>query len=353
MSRGKRRKRNRAMNNQVQRAKRALKLPQLMRMLGVSPQFIPIKDGHVVKCLFHHDRKPSFNIYKDGTRAHCFACGFDLDGPGFVAKWNGTTNEQGCRDFIRLASGRHIQVARRPSSSRAILLSGKKAEMELPQLYDLDDRQVQQIAEQRNIDVCAVDCARRLGVLKFTSVCRYPSWVLLDNSGYIAEARRLDGQYYPQIGTLCERKAHTFKGATKSWPVGLGLIRQYPSVRAFMLVEGGPDYLAAFHLLLQFNVQGVMPIALLGKGAGSAHIHPEALRLLGMRHVRIYPHNDPDGGGRKAAQQWAQQIRSTGCTVDIFPFEGLGLTDNPPVKDLNEVTMLHPRFHEKLQILFQ
>ena len=55
----------------------------------------------------------------------------------------------------------------------------------------------------------------------FDRVCGYESWVVTDNTGKVAEARRIDRKPYPPFGDLDERKSHTVKGSDESWPVGL------------------------------------------------------------------------------------------------------------------------------------
>jgi hypothetical protein len=76
---------------------------------------------------------------------------------------------------------------------------------------------------------------------------------------------------------------------------------------------------------------------MLGRGTG-AKIDPAALELMRGRRVRIYPHNDADGGGVKGARQWAAQLHAVGCTVDLFEFSDLQRADGTPIKDLNDCT---------------
>lgn len=97
---------------------------------------------------------------------------------------------------------------------------------------------------------------------------------MFDESGICAEGRRLNRKPYPALtieGKVClgERKAHTLRGSRKDWPVGILPAKEYrQSVEAFMLVEGGPDYLAALHLELQQKRTGILPVAILGRGQG-------------------------------------------------------------------------------------
>lgn len=324
----------------ISEAKSRLLIPQLMRRLGVPPESIPkygspISVAQNVRCPWFHlhsneDKKPSCSIYADGTRMHCFACGYDIDGPEFIRRWKNQTRAQAFREFLSLA-------ATRPAATLPTKRGASKAiDVSLGTLNEFD---MDQIASLRAIDVAAVRWAGALGVLHFSQQCGYRSWVLTDPSRRIVEARRLDGRNYPGWENVGERKAHTIKGSDKSWPIGAELLRQGIEVRAIMLVEGGPDYLAALHFIHQFRVAGIMPVAMLGK----AEVHPDAVQLMKGRHVRIYPHNDPDEGGLRAALKWGAQFNQVGCRFDYFRFDGLRRVDGKAVKDLNDLTAVHPQ----------
>jgi hypothetical protein len=79
-----------------------------------------------------------------------------------------------------------------------------------------------------------------------------------------------------------------------------------------------------------------LPVAILGRGACVHGLHPEALHHFRGRRVRIYPHNDPDGGSYKNALLWANQLAKLDCEVDFFTFRGLRKANGRHVKDLND-----------------
>ena len=86
-----------------------------------------------------------------------------------------------------------------------------------------------------------------------------------------AEARRIDRKPYPAIGSLGERKSHTLPGSSKSWPVGIlptGFEEPWlkEHCHKILLVEGGPDYLAACQLIAA-EVCNILPVAMLGSSA--------------------------------------------------------------------------------------
>jgi hypothetical protein len=149
----------------------------------------------------------------------------------------------------------------------------------------------------------------------------------------------VDGKSFPAVGELGERKAHTIKGSVKCWPVGLAVRGFYlADFRALLVTEGGPDYLAALHFVLDGHCD-CLPITFLGAGAAST-IHPEALvQLRGMR-VRFFPHND--ASGHSAIHKWGEQFEKAGaCLHGYFNFQGLRRKDGAPVKDLNDAAQIH------------
>jgi len=193
----------------------------------------------------------------------------------------------------------------------------------------------------------AVALAHSLPTLVFAEVCGFPCWILTDAAQMIAEARRIDGKPFPPIGTLGERKAHTLKGSVKAWPAGVAVLRKLPHFRAIMLVEGTADYLAALHFAAEAERWDVLPVAMLGRSAGT-RINADALALLRGRRIRIYPHADADGGGMTSAHTWAEQLHREGCEVDLYDFTGLTRRDGRAVKDLNDAALIAPAQQQAL-----
>ena len=148
--------------------------------------------------------------------------------------------------------------------------------------------------------------------LVFARVCEEDCWILTDASNRCAEARGIDGKPFPAIATLSKRKGHSLRGSSKSWPVGLlppGFEESWlkEHVRKILLVEGGPDYLAACQLIAESSDENVLPVAMMG---ASATISQDALHYFAGRRVTIAGH--PDKAGRDAALRWALQIRDAG-----------------------------------------
>jgi hypothetical protein len=356
----------------LETAKQLLPLDALWLRLGL-PGEPPERDGKLVSCPFkgrhpNGDRRPSFNFYGGGLRFKCFACGAAGGAVDMVALALELDERAACRKLLEMAGGAGVEIplpAPKPKPKPA----PERAPVKAPPLGlgTFDERRA--LAESRGVSMDAVSLALGLGVLRFGDVCGFPCWLVLDGAMRAVEARRLDRLPFPALGGLGERKAHSLRGTDKSWPVGADLLRRGRSIearvaglppkrlempppewRAIMLVEGGPDLLAALHLLHEAEVGDVLPVALLGRCAGGA-IHSEALGLLAGKRVRIYPHADSDGGGLEAAAKWAAQLAGAGCHVDAVSFAGRLQANGQPVNDLNDWILSNPTTQEKRQAL--
>jgi 5S rRNA maturation endonuclease (ribonuclease M5) len=196
------------------------------------------------------------------------------------------------------------------------------------------------IAALRGISKLAPDLAGRIGCLLVGNVCGFESWILTDAASKIAEARRMDGKPYPATETLGTRKAHTLRGSKKNWPVGiLPRVSHHQKIEKILVVEGGPDYLAALHLSILGGCD-TLAVAFLGARVGRK-IDPEALALFAKRRVRILTHGDENG--EEASEEWALELKAAGCQVDR---SHVGQIDER-AKDLNDLIRLVP---EKLQL---
>ena len=57
------------------------------------------------------------------------------------------------------------------------------------------------------------------------------------------------------------------------------------------------------------------------------------------KRVRIFAHND--AAGQQAAATWMSQLQGVFATVDVFDFTGLERTDDQPVNDLNDLSLVN------------
>ena len=335
--------------------KEGLRIFEVWQRLG-----LPGAPAKMCRSPFRPDRTPSFSIHHEGRRWKDFGTGEGGDVIDFIAHACQIDPDEAIRRFLAMAG---VAQNVTPSEARRFPFSpGKRAEkrdstgvilgphsapenrpsdpLTLPALHTPTEAELQAVADSRGLDVEAIALAHSLRTLVFGTVCGAPCWILTDDARRIAEARRIDRQPFAAIGSLGTRKAHTLRGSSKAWPLGLALLQRLPRIRALMLVEGGPDYLAALHFCLTAKVYDVLPIAMLGRSVGG-RLDPAALALLKERQprIRIYPHADADGGGVTSAQVWAAQLRHAGCEVDWLTFDDLTRADGQPVKDLNDAAL--------------
>jgi len=193
---------------------------------------------------------------------------------------------------------------------------------------------LKRLADLRCLAGEALEIAASAGALWFATLKGLRAWIVTDRTRYVAEARRLDGQLWQHISA----KSWTLPGGSegrKRWPLG---ILEAQTCRAIALVEGAPDFLAAFHWIWAENRSGVAPVAILG---ASLSIHPVALPLFQAKRIRIFPHYDTERfNGFDAARRWETQLRSVDAIVDCFDCSGLTKSDGGTVSDLNDLCLL-------------
>ena len=343
------------MQTNLRLLKDTLLIPEVWQKLG-----LPGAPGKSCRSPFRPDHRPSFSIHEGGRRWKDFATGEGGDVIDFIAAAQSLDLPEATRRFLALADAHaaptpssaslppHARFRLKTHAAAHGAPTPPSASPPLPgplnpggPLRRGSAANLETIARTRHLDPAAVSLAQGLGTLAFTQVCGFPCWLLGDRARRIVEARRMDGLPFPAIGPLGERKAHTLRGSHKDWPVGTAVLGHLPAFRAVMLVEGGPDYLAALHFAIQFERWDILPIAMLGRSAGT-RIAPEALALIAGRPVCLYPHEDADGGGLTSAEAWATQLHTHGSPVQIYRFADLHQTDGRPVKDLNDLVHLHP-----------
>jgi hypothetical protein len=117
---------------------------------------------------------------------------------------------------------------------------------------------LKRLAELRCLAREALEMASSASVLWFATLRGHRAWIVTDRNRFVAEARRLDGQPWAHIGG---KKNWTLRGGRKSWPIG---IMEAENSRAIALVEGMPDFFAAFHWIWAEDRADVAPVAILG-----------------------------------------------------------------------------------------
>ena len=176
-------------SSEIEAAKDRLRIPELWRILNLAGQ-PPMRDGVKFSSPLRPDAHPSCTFFDDGRRMNDWSTGKSYDGIDFLGEALGSSKGEAIRRFLEIANGRPINIEPAP-----IIQQQPKAKAIGPRLTGLrkaTPNGLQQIAVSRNISVSAVELAQDLGTLRVGKVCGFLSWVILDQSGRCAEARRLN-----------------------------------------------------------------------------------------------------------------------------------------------------------------
>jgi hypothetical protein len=195
----------------LQEAKDRVRIPDVWRELGYEGE--PKKTCF---CPFHENvRTPAFSVFDEGKGWTCHAgCG-EGSVIDFLAKAKGLSEEEACKEILRRAGANDYSSPPRRGLP-------KSEPLQLPPLRKYSQGIAQAVANSRGLHITAVEFSYHwLKTIVFARVCEEPSWILTDNSNRSAEARRIDRKPYLAIGDLGERKSHSLRGSSKSWPVGL------------------------------------------------------------------------------------------------------------------------------------
>ena len=314
-------------------AKARLSIPELWHLRGW-----PGQPGKSCKFPDGTDKRNSASVFKEGQLLHNFRNGKTYDGPAILAEVEGLSPADAARLFIQLAGVR----ADDPTPLVMVQRLYPEPERKKPDLARLrlslpTDAEKLTLGKLRQISAAAIQEAAERGFLWFCDSREGRAWMLRDASGWVAVARRMDGKGWECIHGA---KARLVKGSRATWPLGLEESLSFPAIA---LVEGGPDFLAAYHYILEAGVsESVAPVAMLGAGLS---LDKEVINFFEGKRVRIFM--DDDEAGRLAFARWSGQLASVGCVVDGFNFSGLIRADGEPVNDLNDCTQLSPESGER------
>jgi hypothetical protein len=332
----------------IDAAKQRLNIPTLWRLLK-----LPGKPNRTCRSPFRPDKHPSFSIFDQGRAAKDHATGQVYDGPSFLAAARGIQIGEALEELVKMAGGELTDCQPVSSLKQTDELTSKstRAKPDLSKFRLPSQAEIHAIAVDRSLDPAGLEMPKRLGCLRCGDVCGYHSWILTDPVGWTAEARRFRCLVYPAHGKLSERKAHTIRHGSKSWPVGLGVDRTLVERAGLIaLVEGGPDLLAAWHFICRFRGWSVLPAAILGR---SVHgLSADALALLKGKRIKFFPHADPDDGAFVQIELISEQLRRIGCRPTYFDLTGLHTQNGKPVKDLNDLVQLDPNQLSEIRDLF-
>jgi hypothetical protein len=290
-------------------------------------------DGRKFHSPFRPDNTPSCSV--NGEFFSDWSRGEHLNSIGFFAAAKKISTAEAFRELTIVAGG----AVGKPMQSPAFAQTSKP-----PPALTATKELLVAAAESRSLSWEAFEAARVcFKTLRIVSLFGHNCWVLFDAEGIGWEARRLDGKKFEALGTLGERKSHSKGRGLKSWPVGINppgftkaqLDKHNPRI---LLVEGGPDYIAACQLELELP-HLVLPCAMLGK---CSDISQSALPLFRGRDVTIAGHPD----ARSRVEAWGRQIKAAGARSVHPVLLGLGL-------DLNDHLRERPLQQEALRQLLK
>lgn len=189
------------------------------------------------------------------------------------------------------------------------------------------------IAANRGLANSGLNLAVDRGILHVGTYCGFHCWILTDDHRYAAQARKIGGQRFFRTDGP---KGISLRGTVGGWPIGLASLK--PEHQNILMVEGGPDLLAA-HCIIEAEGRSAdtAAIAILGS---SHRIAEAALPFLRRRRIRIFEHWD--SAGANAVRIWTEQLEAVEAVVDFVRFAQLRRFDGEPVKDLNDFCLLHP-----------
>jgi hypothetical protein len=274
-------------------------------------------------CPLHQERTPSFYVNPEKRVFHCHGCGAGGSVIDLHMAWSGLTDGEAMRDLSNGTGfddrrGRSVDEIQAPPQ-----VERKRVNGWLPSARPWDRDVAQRVADSRGLRITAVEFGFLwLKTVSFRRWCNAECWTLGDRSRRCVEARRIDREKFPASANVAERKSHTFHGySDKSWPVGImppGFEDEWLAkhVHKILLVEGGPDYLAACQIIAESpatDFDNVLPVAILG---ASNDIATDALVHFRKRQVTIVAHGDKNGCD--AAARWKEQITGAGGAAQVF-----------------------------------
>ena len=199
---------------------------------------------------------------------------------------------------------------------------------------------VPKLAALRGLSVEGCRLAAERGLLRFCEWKGRLCWAVTDGRSINAQVRRMSGKPWQEIGA----KAWTLPGSRASWPLGVEESRRFP---ISLLVEGGPDILAAHHFAFAHRRQA--DAAVVGMLGAANKIPDDALPAFRGKRVRIMAHADE--AGIRGAKTWRNQLRTVGAVVDAADFSTVRKSNGETVKDLNDAADIHPEDASQMEDL--
>lgn len=315
----------RQLKKKCQSLKSKCPMPMLLRKLGLGAHAKPSCPSP-----FRPDKTPSWGIFQREGGWHFKDQATDDSGDEvtLIARLKDWHDK---RDFKRIVNFYAETANKENLAAPLTIVHPPQPSPQPPNPPDLTgyqagtDEQLIRLSVLRSISVPALQLASERGFLIFGVRFNSEVFGLKDQTGRLAEVRRLDGLLFPAFNSMPAHKSHTVRGSRKSWPLGLIESTTAPSI---VLVEGLPDFLAAFDFMLrEGKVDTVAPVSML---SATVSIEDTALEHFHNKRVRMFPHND--SAGINAAVNWTEQLNGAASTIDYFQF-----SDFPAINDLADL----------------
>jgi hypothetical protein len=298
----------------IEIAKTKVSIPDLWQILKL--EGTPSK---LCSSPWREDKHPSLSIFSNGRAFKDHGDGSGGDAICFLEKACGISRKEAVLKFLEIAGlrksdGSQTHQSYEPAKTEKVESLKPRLRPQIPTLSSGSPEQHRQLADMRNVSLKAV---QRMVESEFLFFCQYfgdVCWLVTDKERINAQVRKLSGEKFGEI------KAKTILGSWAKWPIGIG-----ESGDRVLLVEGGPDFLAAHDEILSPEWS---PVCMLGS---SIDIHPAAIPLFGGKEVCIVPHNDAPG--RRARDNWTNQLSKTAKKVWFRELPG-------EVNDLNDFVTL-------------
>ena len=143
--------------------------------------------------------KPSFSVFNDGRAFHDLRTGEGGSAIDFLILATGLSREAACRKFIELAGGGRYEP--QPHPKRPAMAPQARQRPVFPAMDGGTEDEWRKLAELRKLNFHAVWLARAeaVGLLRFATLHGQRAFIVTDNEGLNAQARRLDGEPWEHI----------------------------------------------------------------------------------------------------------------------------------------------------------
>lgn len=272
--------------------------------------------GKCTSSPLREDRHPSFSISSCGRYFKDHGTGAGGDVLTFVTQATG----QGFKEALAWLTGSASADTLTPRprlAQRKPAAPTEPKKFVLPAIDSGTITELKTVANSRGFSgFWGMQMAADAGHFGFTHYRGHRCWLVYDDAGHVAQARRIDGE--PFHGGS---KSITLYGSNARWPVGASSITD--DTNMVFLCEGSGDWLTA-QAIHAWDETPWQAVCMLG---ASMLIDADALDRFRDKEVLIYVQNDD--AGHRAARCWAKQLEGVAANVSaqVPPMPGEDIND--------------------------